>query len=98
MANAEETCPVCGYYCLGNGGIGCIDKPALEKDNMAKVVRIYEKVDTVRKALVEAAEEDYDEIIIIGLSGDELKVRWSKIEDQFKIAGCLEIAKMDILK
>jgi len=19
-------CPVCGYYCLGKGGIGCIDK------------------------------------------------------------------------
>ena len=24
-------CPVCGYYCLGNGGIGCIDKPTLVK-------------------------------------------------------------------
>ena len=22
-------CPVCGYYCLGNGGYGCIDKPSL---------------------------------------------------------------------
>lgn len=22
-------CPVCGYYCLGKGGIGCIDKPKL---------------------------------------------------------------------
>lgn len=22
-------CPVCGYYCLGNGGIGCIDKPGM---------------------------------------------------------------------
>jgi len=22
-------CPVCGYYCNGNGGIGCIDKPNL---------------------------------------------------------------------
>lgn len=21
-------CPVCGYYCLGKGGIGCIDKTA----------------------------------------------------------------------
>jgi len=20
-------CPVCGYYCLGKGGMGCIDKP-----------------------------------------------------------------------
>ena len=27
---AEELqCPVCGYYCLGNGGVGCIDKPSL---------------------------------------------------------------------
>lgn len=22
-------CLVCGYYCLGKGGIGCIDKPFL---------------------------------------------------------------------
>ncbi len=22
-------CPVCGYYCTGKGGIGCIDKPFL---------------------------------------------------------------------
>jgi hypothetical protein len=22
-------CPVCGYYCLGNGGNGCIDKPSM---------------------------------------------------------------------
>lgn len=22
-------CPVCGHYCLGKGGIGCIDKPQL---------------------------------------------------------------------
>ena len=20
-------CPICGYYCVGKGGIGCIDKP-----------------------------------------------------------------------
>lgn len=25
----EIQCPVCGYYCLGNGGHGCIDKPSL---------------------------------------------------------------------
>jgi hypothetical protein len=23
------TCPVCGYWCLGKGGTGCIDKPSL---------------------------------------------------------------------
>lgn len=22
-------CPACGYYCSGNGGFGCIDKPEL---------------------------------------------------------------------
>jgi len=26
---AEIQCPVCGYYCSGNGGRGCIDKPFL---------------------------------------------------------------------
>jgi hypothetical protein len=26
--NKNTQCPVCGYYCLGNGGIGCIDKPS----------------------------------------------------------------------
>ena len=25
----DISCPVCGYYCLGNGGLGCIDKPLL---------------------------------------------------------------------
>ena len=25
----EEICPVCGYYCLGKGGIGCIDKKGM---------------------------------------------------------------------
>ena len=25
----EIYCPVCGYYCLGKGGMGCIDKPKL---------------------------------------------------------------------
>ena len=24
-------CPVCGYYCLGKGGYGCIDKPTIVK-------------------------------------------------------------------
>jgi hypothetical protein len=26
---SEICCPVCGYYCLGKGGIYCIDKPSL---------------------------------------------------------------------
>lgn len=27
----DISCPVCGYYCAGKGGIGCIDKPAMLK-------------------------------------------------------------------
>lgn len=27
--HGEEVCPTCGYYCLGKGGFGCIDKPSL---------------------------------------------------------------------
>ena len=26
---SDAQCPVCGYYCLGNGGNGCIDKPSI---------------------------------------------------------------------
>lgn len=25
----NEVCPKCGYYCFGEGGDGCIDKPRL---------------------------------------------------------------------
>ena len=25
----DAICPACGYYCLGRGGIGCINKPTL---------------------------------------------------------------------
>lgn len=35
-AASEEHCPVCGYYCLGKGGHGCIDKPA----NYASTTRL----------------------------------------------------------
>jgi len=29
LKDAENMfCPVCGYYCLGKGGHGCIDKPS----------------------------------------------------------------------
>ena len=31
MANVQ--CPICGYYCLGNGGAGCIDKPELIRNS-----------------------------------------------------------------
>ena len=28
---SKEQCPTCGFYCLGKGGFGCIDKPAILK-------------------------------------------------------------------
>lgn len=34
----EAICPVCGCYCLGRGGHGCIDKPSMLQPNRAKVV------------------------------------------------------------
>jgi len=27
-------CPVCGYYCVGNGGHGCISKQEMIKKNL----------------------------------------------------------------
>ena len=29
-APQDIQCPTCGYYCLGKGGRGCIDKPSLQ--------------------------------------------------------------------
>lgn len=41
-------CPVCGYYCIGKGGVGCIDKPKLVEPaarnvNVASYVREWER-------------------------------------------------------
>lgn len=37
MAERPEDiqCPVCGYYCLGKGGVGCIDKPGFQPKPMS---------------------------------------------------------------
>jgi hypothetical protein len=44
----NEQCPVCGYYCLGKGGVGCIDKPSLVEQE--------EKIeDAFRKAIMSPA-------------------------------------------
>lgn len=43
----NETCPVCGYYCNGNGGIGCIDKPALcglDRETLADKLYISKRI------------------------------------------------------
>lgn len=29
ICSEDLFCPVCGYYCRGRGGAGCIDKPAM---------------------------------------------------------------------
>jgi len=28
----DVQCPVCGYYCLGKGGYGCIDKTRIDSE------------------------------------------------------------------
>lgn len=50
----NENCPACGYYCLGNGGVYCIDKPT--------------KVETTRACLAqpeyaESTKEKHDEFV-----------------------------------
>ena len=39
--NGNIHCPVCGYYCLGEGGIGCINKPSLVKCDHGKRLNDY---------------------------------------------------------
>ena len=35
--NPEDIqCPVCGYYCIGNGGVGCIYKPDLQPQEQSE--------------------------------------------------------------
>lgn len=31
MLKDDIVCPICGYFCFGNGGVGCIDKPSMYK-------------------------------------------------------------------
>jgi hypothetical protein len=40
----EESCPVCGYYCLGKGGVNCIDKPKLCGINTAPPQREWQSL------------------------------------------------------
>ena len=51
---SEIYCPVCGAYCLGKGGHGCIDKPTLvgaaDKDNPSDYADLLSR----HNALVEA--------------------------------------------
>jgi DNA repair exonuclease SbcCD ATPase subunit len=53
-------CPVCGYYCLGHGGHGCIDKPSMVKDSeisrpqseLAEAKKEIERLKSTNKELV----------------------------------------------
>jgi len=44
----NEHCPACGYYCLGNGGVYCIDKPTT--------------VETTRACLAQPEQYDQTEL------------------------------------
>ena len=44
----NENCPACGYYCLGNGGVYCIDKPTT--------------VETTRACLAQPEQYDQTEL------------------------------------
>lgn len=49
MTFDDAFCPVCGYYCLGKGGMGCIDKPSLikmEGEQMQRKLELIERVNT----------------------------------------------------
>ena len=41
----DEQCPVCGYYCLGKGGVGCIDKPSLVEKGINRRVEDVDEMD-----------------------------------------------------
>lgn len=65
---------------------------------MSNVIELHPKIDTVSEAISDAVQEDYDEIIIIGIKGNFAQLRWSKMDDQHKIVGLLQQAIIDILE
>ena len=42
MSTSPENivCPVCGYLCVGKGGVGCIDKPSYQVPKVSKIEMI----------------------------------------------------------
>jgi len=50
---ANLNCPVCGYYCLGNGGVGCIDKLGMYNLALSKTGREALNTKPVDSELVE---------------------------------------------
>lgn len=43
-SSEDEQCPVCGYYCLGHGGAGCIDKPSMLQTSLSSEGRAFADV------------------------------------------------------
>ncbi len=37
---SEDNCPVCGYYCIGKGGVGCIDKPGMTENKLKAAISV----------------------------------------------------------
>ena len=56
MSNQEIICPSCGYYCLGKGGLGCIDKPGLTSETNKDLTGMEEDLED------EISELEFDNI------------------------------------
>ena len=79
---ANTHCPVCGYYCLGKGGHGCIDKPALveaEKDKEIETLHaaLDAKIDICGDTRIAEANT-----IIESLQADNTELRRKRAEQQ----------------
>lgn len=65
----DEICPVCGYYCLGKGGVGCIDKAGKLDADLSTLER-WERKDWERrnpgKTLHDAAMENVQKLRDMG--------------------------------
>ena len=59
MSNQEIICPSCGYYCLGNGGLGCIDKPTLTSETNKDLTGIEEDLEDLKGKI---SELEFDNI------------------------------------
>lgn len=60
----NEQCPVCGYYCLGKGGHGCIDKPFMFKQSQAKCESCYSEItDKIKSPVNHLCNRCYEDMI-----------------------------------
>lgn len=77
-------CPVCGYYCLGKGGNGCIDKPKLVESAKAPVGP---HPDALRISSLEHQVASLEkEILSAGKRLETCRENYQKLEAQLKEA------------